>query len=247
MLPMERYDNIVFLDEGSYGKIYRTVRKVDKVSCVLKIIDKESDTYEEHFVKREIEIHRELEHERIVKFYETFENESSIVLVLEYLNGKNLRDESKPIELITLKKYIRQLVDALEYLHGKGVIHRDLKQENIIVVNGSIKLIDFGLSVRTTDNLVEFVGTMDYIAPEVLEGKPYNKSIDFWALGVLIYECLCDKNPFEDDSDLLLHIVRCKYIFPENIDHDAQDLISHLVTRENRYGVNEIRSHRFLN
>ncbi len=99
-------------------------------------------------------------------------------------------------------RYVDQMADALSYLHSKHVIHRDIKPENLLLgINGELKIGDFGWSVHAPGNRRKTLcGTLDYLPPEMVEGKEHSEKVDYWALGVLTYEFICGAPPFEDLS-----------------------------------------------
>lgn len=162
-----------------------------------------------------------------------------------------------------------QVVSALEHLHSRGVVHRDLKPENIkISSDGSLKLIDFSLSKLLpyvgrdgvlTDETYTLCGTMEYLAPEVILSHGHSFAVDFWCLGILIYELFCRVTPFESDDESQLEtltrvVASHQYLgFPHGFDPNAKTLIRHLLTpipgaRMGNWkgGFNDIKSHVFF-
>lgn len=181
--------------------------------------------------RQEVEILKILNHPHIVRLYEVFESESTLHVVTEYVQGGELFDYlvERPDRLLSEAEtsgIVRQVAWALAYMHKEGVMHRDLKLENILVASKpaddeeypNIKLIDFGLAKRhvantssasaatvTEDDMLArptantFFGTVGYIAPEMIKRKGYTAQVDNWALGVLTYVLLCGVFPFDDD------------------------------------------------
>lgn len=150
-------------------------------------------------------------------------------------------------------KYINDLISALQYCHKRGIIHRDIKPENLLVgANGELKVADFGWSAAGVADRTTFCGTMDYIPPEMIEGKPYTFGVDIWCVGVLLYECLCGRPPFEspkgEAQDTYRRIRNCEVEFPEMVSPLAQDLIRKILKREpeERATLDQIKNHPWM-
>jgi serine/threonine protein kinase len=142
-------------------------------------------------INDEINILKHLHHPNIVEYYESFQNNNELCLVMEYVNGSTLRDFFKhhqpPLQESFIRKIICQLLSAVIYLHSMGIIHRDIKPENILLTDTfDIKLTDFGLSFLTDsirNSPQSYTGTVDYMSPEMLQRKSYSFSTDIWSLG----------------------------------------------------------------
>jgi aurora kinase len=177
-----------------------------------------------------------LNHANILRFYGCFDDTDNIYLVLEHAGGGNLyrllqNEKEKRFSELQAARYVMELAAALQYIHRKDVIHRDIKPENILVGNDGMTLLaDFGWSIRTGDRRNTVCGTLDYMPPEMMkpgsDENSYSKKIDSWSLGVLIYEFLVGKPPFED-SDILTQrrIANCEMTVPEHVSPEAKDLI----------------------
>uniref|UniRef100_A0A0K0EZF3 Aurora kinase n=1 Tax=Strongyloides venezuelensis TaxID=75913 RepID=A0A0K0EZF3_STRVS len=228
------------LGKGKFGNVYLARTKKEHFICALKILFKNQVTKcdVEHQVGREIEIHGHLRHPNILRMYNWFDDEKRIFLVLEYAAKGELYKELKKcgkFDEIRSAKYILQMADALSYCHSKNVIHRDLKPENILIdITGDLKLADFGWSVHTpsSDRKTQ-CGTIYYLPPEVVLGLSYDHNVDNWSLGVLCYEFLHGKPPFEaDDNNACFHkIVSAVYTCNDDISSGAKSLISRLLDR----------------
>jgi serine/threonine protein kinase len=151
------------------------------------------------------------QHPNIVKLLDVFETVSHIYIAMEYLPGGDLltyfKNRKSKINEERVCQIVRQIVNALQYMKDRGIIHRDLKLENVLLVDGNdqsdVKIADFGLSSLTGPNQDshERLGTLHYTAPEILSGKPYDASVDVWSLGVITYALLSGTFPFDSNDD----------------------------------------------
>ena len=225
------------LGKGKFGRVYLAKERSTGFVCALKVLHK-SELQQgkvEKQVRREIEIHKNLRHPNILRFYGHFHDSKRIFLMLEFAGKgelyKHLRKENRFPEW-KAAQYIAQMAAALKYLHRKHVMHRDIKPENILVgVHGEIKISDFGWSVHAPNNRRNTMcGTLDYLPPEMI--KPgsqenfYNEKVDLWSLGVLTYEFLVGEAPFEDTPVMTQRrIARGEMTVPKFVSPEAKDLI----------------------
>uniref|UniRef100_A0A0N4ZLK5 Aurora kinase n=1 Tax=Parastrongyloides trichosuri TaxID=131310 RepID=A0A0N4ZLK5_PARTI len=242
------------LGKGKFGNVYLARTKKEKFICALKVLFKSqiSSNNVEHQVAREIEIQAHLNHPNILKMYNWFHDEKKIYLVLEFAgNGELYKELSKckTFDEIRSAKYILQVADALNYCHSKNVIHRDLKPENILIGSqGQLKIADFGWSVHSpSDNRKTLCGTLDYLPPEIVVGQKYDHNVDNWSVGVLCYEFLHGKPPFESTETKTTYklIVSVEYTFGPDISPGAKDLIKKLLVKipKNRLQLNDVIKH----
>ena len=239
----QSYNFIKELGQGSYGHVLRVQSLATGHIYACKKMNKRKITNKGRF-KTEIDLLRATDHPNIIKLYDIFEDNIFIYLIMEECTGgeffERLAKRAKENKMYTEKdgaRILKQILQAVNYLHSHGVCHRDLKPENIlfstISEDSQVKLIDFGLSkVFDGDNntMKGTVGTTFYMAPEVINGK-YDEKCDIWSLGVILYIMLCGKPPFysSDEEELKEKICSMQYDlnYKEflNVSQDALDLI----------------------
>ncbi|OHT11353.1 Serine/threonine-protein kinase Sgk1 [Tritrichomonas foetus] len=226
----------------------------------LKSISKKKIMYncsaDQNIALKEIEILEKIEFPFIVKYLFSFENDSKIFIGEEFIPGGSLFDrltQSSAIPLNQVQLYIAEITLALEYLHKKGIVYRDLKPENVLLDrDGHIKLSDFGLSKTISKKCrgETFCGTAEYIAPEIVKHQQYGVEIDWWELGILTFELLFGKVPFENENRLRLYtsIVNDHQIYPDNVPDEISSFINMLLQKDpiNRGNFCGIVSHRFF-
>ncbi|KAF2805668.1 serine/threonine-protein kinase-like protein [Mytilinidion resinicola] len=257
-----KYDLSMFdigrpLGKGKFGRVYLAQEKSTGFVCALKTLYKDEiqKGKVEKQVRREIEIQQHLAHQNILRLYGYFDDAKRIFLILEFAGQgelyKHLQREEQFPEW-KASQYIAQMAAALKYLHKKHVMHRDIKPENILVgIHGEIKISDFGWSVHAPNNRRQTMcGTLDYLPPEMLTGaKSYSEKVDLWSLGVLTYEFLVGRAPFEDTGMMTQRrICRVEYSIPAFVSPDAKDLIKRLLVLdpEKRITLDEIPNHPWI-
>ena len=206
------YKILSFLGEGSYGKVFKA-REIStgRVIAVKKMSIGDSQSKYNKIIK-EINLLKSLDHPNIVKYYDFFQEEEYIYLMMEYLEGCTLKQYIKNNENISednARIIIKQLLTALSYLHYTcDICHRDVKPENIMFKEKNdinhLKLLDFGLSLDSFESKkhLENCGTLVYMAPELLNNIKYTKGVDVWSVGIILYMLLMKgKNPFYNKGD----------------------------------------------
>lgn len=201
-----------------------------------------------------------MDHPFIVKMGATFQDEKFLYMVLEYIVGgeffTHLRKAGR-FDNMTSKFYSAQVAMIFEYLHDQDIIYRDLKPENLLLnAQGYLKITDFGFAKKVAFKTYTLCGTPEYIAPEVLLNKGHGKGVDWWTLGILIYEMLAGQPPFVDDDPMGIYqqILAGKLSFPRYFDRNAKNLIKKLLTADltKRYGclkngARDVKNHKWLN
>lgn len=261
-MKMEDFDLLKVIGQGSFGKVMQVRKKDTGRIYAMKIIRKanivERDEVEHTIAERNVLA--KINHPYIVNLKFAFQTQDKLYLVLAFVNGgelfKHLQDEGQ-FEEARAKFYTAQLLLALEHLHTYNIIYRDLKPENILLdYSGNIALCDFGLcklQMRKDTKTFSFCGTPEYLAPELLLGDGYTKVVDWWTLGVLLYEMLTGLPPFYDEEvdEMYKKILHQELTFPPEVSPTARMLLMRLLERdpEKRLGSNgasEIRNHEFF-
>ncbi|KAF2635978.1 kinase-like protein [Massarina eburnea CBS 473.64] len=257
------------LGSGQFGHVHLARHRATDYICALKLISKADCVKggQEEMVRRELEVHTNLAHANILRIFAWFHDNDNICLVLEYAPNGTLfsllgkQPERRFSESMTAT-YISQIAQGLRYMHRKNIIHRDIKPENILLgFHHEIKLADFGWSVHSVSNLRSTVcGTIDYLAPEIaiMLTKPgktdqwYTNAVDQWSLGVLTYELLTGRTPFEtwDAEATKRRIAEFKGMvrFPQHVSKAAEDFIKQLLNldAEKRLGLSEVLQHPWI-
>ncbi|XP_053248537.1 microtubule-associated serine/threonine-protein kinase 2 isoform X3 [Podarcis raffonei] len=276
----EEFETIKLISNGAYGAVFLVRHRTTRQRFAMKKINKQNlilrNQIQQAFVERDILTFAE--NPFVVSMFCSFETKRHLCMVMEYVEGGDCATLLKNIGALPVdmaRMYFAETVLALEYLHNYGIVHRDLKPDNLLITSmGHIKLTDFGLSkiglMSLTTNLYEghiekdarefldkqVCGTPEYIAPEVILRQGYGKPVDWWAMGVILYEFLVGCVPFFGDTpeELFGQVIHDEIAWPEGDDAlplDAQDLIGKLL-RQNpmeRLGTGsafEVKQHRFF-
>ncbi|XP_030634970.1 aurora kinase A [Chanos chanos] len=235
---LENFDIGRPLGKGKFGNVYLARERQTMFILALKVLFKKQleKAGVEHQLRREVEIQSHLRHPNILRLYGYFHDASRVYLILEFAPKGELYSELQRCGTFDNQRsatYIMELADALNYCHSKNVIHRDIKPENLLLgANGELKIADFGWSVHTpSSRRSTLCGTLDYLPPEMIEGKTHDEKVDLWSLGVLCYEFLVGRPPFETKSheETYRKISRVEFSYPAHMSEGSKDLISRLL------------------
>nr|XP_020452787.1 aurora kinase A [Monopterus albus] len=253
---LENFDIGRPLGKGKFGNVYLARERQSKFILALKVLFKKQleKAGVEHQLRREVEIQSHLRHPNILRLYGYFHDASRVYLILEFAPKGELYSELQRCGRFPEDRsatYIMELADALNYCHSKKVIHRDIKPENLLLgAHGELKIADFGWSVHTpSSRRSTLCGTLDYLPPEMIEGKTHDEKVDLWSLGVLCYEFLVGKPPFEAKTheDTYRRISRVEYTYPtpDLISAGAKDLVARLLKHNpmHRLPIQGVLSH----
>ena len=262
----DKYEIKQKIGKGKFGLVKCGINKENKKLVAIKIMAKKSmDKSDLELAKTEIDILKVSQHPNIIKLYDVFENENYIYIIMEYCSGGDLLSyfEYHEYELPETKvcEIVHKLSMAVYYLHSYGIVHRDLKPENILMTDltskADIRLLDFGLSkiIGNDEKCTEPYGTLSFVAPEVLQGKPYDKSVDLWSIGIIAFLLLCGYLPF-DDKHSEREIARQTIEDPvpyeskiwNNFSPEAKNFVDGLLQKkpEKRFTIQEVLEHPWI-
>ena len=230
------------LGEGGMGEVYQGVHlKIGRVVAV-KILSQGAHGPE--FVERflnEARIQGGLQHQNIVTLYDFLEFNGQPCIIMEYIEGRTLTDCVKAwggVPLADAIRYFQSIVEAIDYVHGRGIVHRDIKSNNVkITPSGHVKLLDFGIAKSGASPALtvtgSFVGTLQYLSPEQLVGGVADFRSDIWSLGVLLYEMTTCRLPFEANTigELCQKITKATYTPPSVMNQSVPRDVQNIITR----------------
>lgn len=263
-----KYEPKEILGRGISSTVRRCIEKETGIEYAAKIIDISTEPDALGSTREEVRILRTVAgHPYIIHLHDVFESNTFIFLVFELCSNGELFDYLTSVVTLSEKKtrtIMRQLLEALQYVHSKNIVHRDLKPENILLdENNEIKLTDFGFARELNDNeyLTDLCGTPGYLAPEVLRASMYNDAggyrhaVDVWACGVIMYTLLVGCPPFWHRKQIIMlrNIMEGSYSFAspewEDVSDEAKDLITRflVVDPAERISVKGALSHSFFN
>ncbi len=256
-LSLDQFCTLSVIGKGSYAKVL-LVRKNDSHELfAMKVLKKENveRKNQEKHVKVERQILADIDHPFVIKFKGSFQSDKKLFFILEYCPGGelfNLLAKKRRFSEDQTRFYAAQIVLALEHLHAKDVVYRDLKPENVLIDSkGYIRITDFGLSrqnVNDSSGAKSICGTPEYLAPEIVMRLEYGKAVDWWTLGSIIYEMLVGAPPFyvENRQELFERIKFDVPKYPSSLSANAKNLIENLLKKDpaRRLGTSsKVRDH----
>ena len=263
---LDLYDIKEKSGKGKFGLVKHAIHKQSGKEVAIKIMAKKNmSTADLELAKTEIDILKICNHPNIIKLYDVFDTPEYIYIIMEYCSGKDLFSyiEKRNYKLPEPRaaNIIHKLSMAIFYIHSYGIIHRDLKPENILMTdntdNADIRLLDFGLSkiVGPGEKCTEPYGTLSFVAPEVLKGKPYDKSVDLWSIGIIAYLLMCGFLPFDDEHserEIARQTIQDPVPYPANIwknlSAEAKEFVGSLLKKnpEDRIGIKEVLNSKWI-
>ncbi|XP_070569686.1 obscurin-like isoform X2 [Ptychodera flava] len=248
------------LGRGAFGVVKRVITKKNGEDAAAKFIHAKPQMRRE--LKQEMQIMAQLDHMRLIKLLDAFETKRELIMVMELVTGGELFDKIVTEDCLTESEavyFLRQVLEGLQHMHERLIVHLDLKPENILLVkpnDDNIKLIDFGLARKLQPGKDVFVkfGTPEFVAPEVVEKHPISTASDLWSLGVIAYVMLSGISPFmgDDDKQTLVHVKNGQWNFNDvvfnTVTEEAKDFISKLLilNPNNRMTTQECLDHPWL-
>ena len=262
----DKYEIKQKIGKGKFGLVKCGINKETNKQVAIKIMAKKNmDKSDLELAKVEIDILKISQHPNIIKLYDIYENENYIYIIMEYCSGGDLLSyfEYYEYQLKETKvcEIIHKLSMAIYFLHSYGIVHRDLKPENILMTDltpeADIRLLDFGLSkiIGNEEKCTEPYGTLSFVAPEVLQGKPYDKSVDLWSIGIITFLLLCGYLPFDDkhsEREIARQTIQDPVPFENKIwnkySPEARTFVEGLLQKkpEKRYSIKELLEHPWI-
>ena len=245
-LQLDEYELLKALGEGSFGRVYIARHKTSGQYWAFKQLKKYEiiKSKQVDHLKNEVYILNSISHPFIVKMAGMTQDNRFLYIGMEFVVGGELFTYLRRVvrfPKLQTALYTAQVTLMFEHLHANNVIYRDLKPENLLIDGeGYLKLTDFGFAKIVENRTYTLCGTPEYIAPEIILNKGHGKGVDWWTVGVLIFEMLAGIDPFNDADPMMIYqnIIRGNLKFPRTFDKDGRSLVKHLLVSDlsKRYG-----------
>ena len=242
-IELKDLDNIKELGSGTFGNVNLVRNKKNKQLYAIKALDLQQIKKEnlETCVELEKNVLLKTDHPFIMKMVKYLKDDHYIFFINEYIKGKELWDVIRDIGLLNKEQtqfYVASMLLAINHLHKKKIIYRDIKPENVMVnVKGYIKIIDFGTVKEIEDRTSTVIGTSHYMAPEITKGEGYSFQVDIWSIAICMYEFFCGKLPFgedlEDPMDIYRAVCKEELTFPNFVNDEKYMALLHKMLKKN--------------
>lgn len=268
-IPMEDLEIMRTLGSGTFGRVKLVRHKRTGTPYAMKVLSKANIVAfkQQKNVMNEKNIMAQCNHPFILKLHQTYKDKNNLYLLIEFVQGGELftylhcsPNAPGRIPNDHARFLASHVLMAIEYLHDRSIVYRDLKPENLLIdPQGYLKVVDFGFAKVVEDRTYTLCGTPEYLAPELVLGKGHNKGVDYWALGILIYELVVGHSPFagsnqSDQMQICRNIVKETVTFPAWVSEPCRDIISKLLDRDltkrlglTHGGAGATRSHPWFN
>ncbi|VAI05956.1 unnamed protein product [Triticum turgidum subsp. durum] len=260
---LDDFELLKLVGQGAFGKVYQVRRKCTSDIYAMKVMRKDKILEKNHaeYMKAERDILTKVDHPFVVQLRYSFQTKYRLYLVLDFVNGGHLFFQLYQQGLFReelARIYTAEIVSAVAHLHANGIMHRDLKPENILLdAHGHAMLTDFGLAKEFDENTRSnsMCGTVEYMAPEIVQGRGHDKAADWWSVGILLFEMLTGKPPFfgGNRDKIQQKIVKEKMKLPTYLSSEVHSLLKGLLHKEagrrlgsGPGGSDEIKNHKWF-
>lgn len=236
------------IDEGESGEVFLSKNKETNAFCIVKKINKKKTIDKRHVdhIHNELHILSSISHPLLLDTHGFFQDSRYLSIVTEFIPGGQVYSRLNNLKRLPVSHsqfYSANVILCFEYLHSHSIIYRDLKPENLLITaDGYLKLVDFGFAKVVKGRTFTFCGTPEYVSPEIILNKGQGKGVDWWTLGILMFEFLTGVTPFKDKEnspfEIYQKVIKGEFRFPRKFNRDARSIIKHLLRKDlsKRYG-----------